>query len=55
MSDQESGEHRESLCELMVAGIQPEEENGKPLASANLQSRLGTHHLVVQTLRALLY
>ena len=28
--------------ELMVAGVQPEDENGKPLARANLQSPSGT-------------
>ena len=27
--------------ELMVAGVQPEDENGKPLARANLQSPSG--------------
>ncbi|WP_458369573.1 VOC family protein [Pseudomonas fluorescens] len=28
--------------ELMVAGVQPEDENGKPMARANLQSPSGT-------------
>ena len=42
--------------ELMFAGVQPEDENGQPLARAQPAIPVwGTHHLVAQTLRALLY
>ena len=41
--------------ELMVAGVQPEDENGKPLAREPAIPVRDTHYLVAQALRALLY